>query len=422
MTLLRPPSERTREAETAPSPEVLFKEARRRRHRRWGIGSLAAAALAAVAAVALSAAGPPSPPRRPARPHEEHAPSSAPAALPSMAWQVRPVASTPSVRSVVATKTVLYWLTGPASDTCHSGATVPVRFDPTSSTDVRGAPFAVCDVQQLVAAGRALWALEFAGTTIDVASLDPRTLAATKTMSFPETGAAISETCGSDHCAALAAGSQTVLWLTTGRQIWRLAASSGAVERQFTPVSSAVVLAPSPTGLLLYTSGKNPTGAGAVVDEYATSSGHLLAATSVNCAASGPTALAAGPGVAWASCRGGNASYVHELSSKGLALVTPPRTPPRTPGPVGPFSHVGTIGITTNGGPLWLRPVGLLACADPATGTVLAKMSFPYPIYGSFGPLVVAGGHIYSTLPSYAAGTYHAHLYSVAAPKACFAG
>lgn len=416
MTLLRPTYERPLEADTAPSPEVLFKEARRRRRRRWGFSVLAAAAVAGLIATVHSAAGPP-PPRRPARPHDEHAPSPTPAALPSMAWPVRPVASTPSVRSVVATKTALYWITGPASDTCHSGSTIPVRFDPTGSTDVRGAPLAVCDVQQLVAVGRSLWALEDSGTTIDLASLDPRTLAVTKTMSFPETSAANSVTCGSDHCATLAAGPRTVLWLTTGRQIWRLDAGSGAVEGRFTPVSSATVLAPAPTGRFLYTSGNNPSGAGAAaVNEYATSSGRLLAATSVKCLVSGPATLAAGPGDIWTSCRGGNASAVHELSDNGLARVTFTRTP----GPVGPFFHIGTIGITTNGGPLWLRPIGLLACADPATGTVLAKMSFPYPTYGSFGPFVVAGGHVYSTLPSYTAGTYQARLYSVAAPKACF--
>ena len=48
MTLLRPPAERPLETEADPSPEVLFKEARRRRSRRWAIG---------VAAVVLAVSG-----------------------------------------------------------------------------------------------------------------------------------------------------------------------------------------------------------------------------------------------------------------------------------------------------------------------------------------------------------------------------
>lgn len=48
MTLLRPPAERPFETEAGDSPEVLFKEARRRRRRRWAIG---------VAAVVLAASG-----------------------------------------------------------------------------------------------------------------------------------------------------------------------------------------------------------------------------------------------------------------------------------------------------------------------------------------------------------------------------
>lgn len=48
MTLVRPPAERPGETEAAPSPEVLFREARRRRRRRWAI---------AVAAVVLAGSG-----------------------------------------------------------------------------------------------------------------------------------------------------------------------------------------------------------------------------------------------------------------------------------------------------------------------------------------------------------------------------
>lgn len=48
MTLLRPPAERPLETEVGDPPEVLFKEARQRRRRRWAIG---------VAAVVLAASG-----------------------------------------------------------------------------------------------------------------------------------------------------------------------------------------------------------------------------------------------------------------------------------------------------------------------------------------------------------------------------
>ncbi len=78
------------------------------------------------------------------------------------------------------------------------------------------------------------------------------------------------------------------------------------------------------------------------------------------------------------------------------------------------------VGITTSGGPLWLRSIGVLACADAAKGTVVAKMSYSSQTHGAFGPIIVARGHAHSTLPSYPAGVYRSRLYSVAAPKACF--
>lgn len=41
MTLVRPPSHETpADHDAPPPPEVLFKEARRRRHRRWIVGAL----------------------------------------------------------------------------------------------------------------------------------------------------------------------------------------------------------------------------------------------------------------------------------------------------------------------------------------------------------------------------------------------
>lgn len=434
MTLLRPASERPPEAESEPTPEVLFREARRRRRRRWGLGLLTTAAAAGLVAGLLGASGPPPPPRHPAQADNGRAPSAKSTALSSMAWPARQIAPTRHVRSVVATTAALYWITGSASTTCHPGATVPVRFDPTNGTRYRGAPFSACDVQQLVAAGGSVWALERTTSALEVASLDPRTLAVTTTESFPETPTTDFTLCG-DRCVTLAAGPGTALWLTNGGEIWRLSATSGAIEGQFTPVSSAPVLAPSPTGSVLYTSGKNPAGGGAVVEEYAISSGSLLAQATHNwCVVSGPTALAAGLGGVWTSCMGGNAGDVYALSSNGLTKVTRPQTStPHTPqnGPFlpehGPFFHGGAIRITTNGGPLWLDTEGELFCADPATGSILAKEPLRTELFFGFGPFAVVGSDVYSTLSMRTLkSTTPADLrpvsvaVSVAAPKACF--
>lgn len=344
------------------------------------------------------------------QPREGHTPSTT-GALPAMAWPVRPLAPTPHVRSVVATTTTLYWITGPRSATCHAGSTIPVRFDPIDGKSYRGAPFGACDAQQLVAGGGSVWALERTATALDLAALDPRTLAVTKTETFPGTSA-----------ATLAVGPGTALWLTNGGEIWRLDAASGAVEGHFTPTSTAAVLSPSPTGKILYTSGKNPTGGGAVVDEYAASSGALLArATFSWCVAAGPTALAAGPGRVWTSCRGGNAGDVTALTSNGLKKVTRPRTPTT---PFGPFSHIGDVGISAGGGALWIDTEGELFCADPATGSIRAGASDP--VDAGFGAFAVNGIHVYSTAswptPRSQTPESRSVAVSVAAPRACFGG
>lgn len=393
--------------EPGPTTEVLIKEARRRQRRRWaGVAVVLGVVGALLTGVAVTSGAPP-PPRSPQSGHGD-APASSGAGLPSLQWPVQAVASTPDARSIVAATGDLFWLTGPDPAGCRGGsATVPVRYDPATGATLRGTPLAAC-TESLAVAGGSVWALERTGTSVVVASLDARTLAVTATEAFPMTAA--DPTCGSGGCAALAGGPGPVLWLSNGREIWRLDPASGAVEGSFTPVSTAAALAPAPTGSLLYASGANPTGGGAAIDEYRVPSGALAARAVFNqCLQTGPAQLAPGPGDVWVSCRTGMAGTASELTGNGLAVVPRPVTPT---GSNGPFLHMMGVTIATSG-PLWLSSIGDLVCADPATGTVLARESLPVTVL--FGSHTALSDHLYAELG-------HSGVVEVHAPKSCFAG
>ena len=391
-----------------PPAEVLIKEARRRQRRRWAfVAGVLGLVGGLVTGVAVSSGSPPPPPRSP---HASSAstPGAPVDSLSTLPWPAQAVASTLGVRSIVATTGNLYWLTGKAPTGCRgaSTATVPVRFDPITRATSRGAPLAAC-TEAIAVAGGSVWALEVTGTSLVVASLDPRTLAVGQSETFPQTTR--DPACALQACAALAGGPGRDLWVSNGGEVWRLDPASGAVESSFVPVSTVAALAPGLTGEVLYTSGADPTGGGAAVDEYAVASGTLVGrATLTQCLQSGPAQLAAGSSDVWVSCRTGMAGTASELSRTGLAAVSHPVTPT---GSNGPFFHMMGVTVETSDGPLWLSSAGDLACADPATGTLLAKETLPTSF--TFGAHAATGGHLYAAVGN-------TGVVSVSAPVACF--
>jgi hypothetical protein len=410
--------------EPAEVPEVLIREARRRQRRRWAFSALAVAASIGLVAGVLASSGPPRPPRRSEGAHEGHGPLAQAAPLPSMTWPGRLVASTPHIRSVVATTTALYWITGVPLTTrippraCRRGSTVPVRDDPTSGARQRGPALKDC-AMKLVAAGPSLWSLAVSGSSLVVTSLNPATLVVKRTETFPTTQVPGS-ICHVDTCATLAAGPGSVLWLTNGARIWRIDAATGAVEGGFTPATNAAALAAGSTGALLYTSGKNPTGHGTAIDEYSVTSGTRVAHVAFPLAVvTGPAQLAAGPDNVWTSYRGGMAGAASNLSSAGLASLPNPQTPLTAKGRlhVQVFSHMQGVSITATGGSLWLDSYGVLACVDPATGAVRA-----FEQVGTTAVLsaaAVLSGHLYGL---YTRPSKHSLLVSVQVPARCLPG
>lgn len=127
------------------------------------------------------------------------------------------------------------------------------------------------------------------------------------------------------------------------------------------------------------------------------------------CLQDGPAQLAAGAGDVWVSCRTGMAGTASELSSSGLVSVPRAVTPT---GPNGPFLHMMGVTVETSDGPLWLSSIGDLACANPATGTLLAKESLPVSV--SFGAHAATGGRLYVAVAN-------SGVAAVRAPGACFA-
>lgn len=401
--------------------EVLIKEARRRQRRRWGLFALAIAVAISAGASALASSGSPPPPRKPRRTDKGNGHVGQPVALPSMPWPARAVASTPHIRSVVAMGASLYWITGASpttspTRTCSYGPTVPVRYEPKSGKTQRGPAMADCPVE-LVATKSSLWSLAISKTSFVLEALDPVTLAVTRTETFARTASPTS-LCAEPSCATLAAGPGPVLWLTNGTRIWRLDATTGAVEGGFTPRASASALAPGPTGAVLYTSGKNPTGNGAAVDEYSVSSGAQLAHLALPASVvSGPTQLAAGPDNVWTSYRGGMAGGASNLSATGLVTLSHPATP-RTPTgrvEVQLFSHIMGVEIASAGGSLWLDSFGVLGCVDPSSGAIRAFEQLGTSSRIGFAAVLSGRLYGYDTIQG-----NQRLLVSVRAPGACF--
>lgn len=401
--------------------EVLIREARRRQRRRWGFFALVLAAAAVLAGVLVSSAPPRPPGRDGGVQGGGHGPSARPATLPAMTWPARVVASTPHMRSVVSMTSALYWITGVTLTTrippraCHRGSTVPVRYNPTSGSRHRGPALEDC-AWKLVVAGGSLWSLAVSGPSIVIASLNPATLAVKRTETFPTTQVPGS-ICRVDACVTLTAGPGSMLWLTNGARIWRLNATTGAVEGGFTPATNAAALAAGPTGAVVYTSGKNPTGGGAAIDEYSVPSGTRVAHVAFPLAVvTGPAALAAGAHNVWTSYRGGMAGGATNLSSAGLATLPNPHTPLTTKGRfhVQVFSHMMGVSITVLGGSLWLDSYGVLTCADPATGAIRAFEQVGTTTV--LAPAAVLSGHLYALYRNQS----NAHfLTSVRVPARC---
>ena len=227
-------------------------------------------------------------------------------------------------------------------------------------------------VPGIALAGGFLWAYgDTAAGQALVSEINPRTLATVR-----------QEKMGSDQAgvAGVAAGPAGSVWTGFGRTLLRLSVRTGAVLARATlPAGLGLEsITASPAGTVLYASTTRANTGGCVMLGYSAVTGRLLAR-----AAAPPLAysvagamLTAVPGGVWASFRTGMMGQSVLLSQRGLAIIA---RPPAELG-LGPYEWPMGSSAVYGGGSLWVATEsGLVACLNPATGTIRAQEAVTSP-------------------------------------------
>jgi hypothetical protein len=190
---------------------------------------------------------------------------------------------------------------------------------------------------------------------------------------------------GVQGVAAVAAGPAGSVWVGEGRTLLRLSVRTGAVLARGVLPAGLDLTDLAAGGGNLYASATRLQPGGGVVLEYSEASGRLLAQTGrvpLTWALWGPI-LTPVPGAVWALFRTGMMGESELLSARSLSVVRGPLTvfsaadsPATGPGTVYSWA-MGSISAY-GGGALWVATSGgVVACVNPATGTVRAQEVVP---------------------------------------------
>lgn len=213
-----------------------------------------------------------------------------------------------------------------------------------------------------------LWAaISPPGTPGTVEALDPATLTVVRTVHLAEQ---ISEQV---RTSITAAGG--LVWVATADGFAAVDPASGAVvrhmgvaPREMKAGSSTAVAAP-PDGSILWTAESNTAGGPIAAQVRNPTTGVVLNAGSIDIGAAGINNVAATSSYAWVSYptgHGGSYVLIHNLS--GLPSQRP----------TGDLTGSSTVSTYMAGARLWVidPEISKIACADPATGIVLAQANF----------------------------------------------
>ncbi|HEX3455040.1 MAG TPA: hypothetical protein VHS03_10465 [Gaiellaceae bacterium] len=230
-----------------------------------------------------------------------------------------------------------------------------------------------------VASGR-LWLSHSCARQQELVEVDPQQLARILMIALPR---------ASTRCPSLAvaSGRRGSVWIGTERTLLRVAVATGKTVLRVTMAPRLQIsdIAVDPAGGRLYVSASHAVGGGGiegdVIFEYDALSGRLLAHVDrgpITYSVAG-AALTAVPGGVWVSFRTGMLGATLHLRERNLTLAPPGAAVFDEPA-TGVF-HWAMWGETIyGGGALWLaNQEQVVACIDPATGKVRARMRFPSP-------------------------------------------
>jgi hypothetical protein len=227
-----------------------------------------------------------------------------------------------------------------------------------------------------------LWV--YGGTVLD--EVDPSTLSRIHSITLPRAAFAAAPY---NQVVSVAAGVPGSVWVGASSALIRVSVSTGAVLGRITVPAGLDVddVDDLPGSTYLFAAAQRlPPGFGAVVLEYDTGTGRLLARTSADPL---PFSLAgadltAVPGGVWASFRTGMDGQSMLLSAPSLRVRSEPSSP-------GDSLYLWAMGSTSvyGGGALWVMTNdGLRACVNPATGRAIAEQT----VLSSAGqPAIVLG-------------------------------
>ncbi len=241
-----------------------------------------------------------------------------------------------------------------------------VRVDP--ATGKVGPSTRIAWLDGITFAGGNLWAaISPSGTPGTVEALNPATLTVAKTVHLSEQISQQVKT------SVTAAGG--LVWIATAGGFTAVDPASGAVVRHVgagpsgtTSGSSTAVAAP-PDGSILWTAETNAGGAPIAAQVRNPTTGAAINSGAVDVGAAGLSSIAATSSYAWVSYPTGHAgSYLRINNLSGLPALRPARN----------LAGSNAISAYMAGTRLWMvdPETSKAACADPATGAILAQANF----------------------------------------------
>jgi len=271
-----------------------------------------------------------------------------------------------------------------------------VRIDPATGDIVQTAPYSPPVLNQPVVIGNVVWVVwSYRGGNVVLHGYDTRTLAQVASLSVPAIGRVSSAAQG-----VLAGGRHGRLYLAAGDTVAMVDPASGhLIRRIYLTAGAASSVAVSPDGSRLY------VGLGPSTSSASSSSFQLLTydlATGVQTASSkmavgGAGNLVATSGGVWGTAGVGMSEWVWFAPGGDLNQVIR----------VGQGAGAGLDSVPTfTGGAVWIGGSHELACANPATGQVLASTAIPADngIVEDFGSVTVASsGRTYALYQNQAA-------------------
>ena len=257
------------------------------------------------------------------------------------------------------------------------------RIDPATGNVLASTRYEAPVASPPVVVGSTVWVVWSYGASVILRGYSGTTLAQVASVTVPVSGQLSPAAQG-----VLTAGPDGNLYVAAGGGVAVVSPSDARVIRTI-PLSAgqASSVAVSPDGRRLYVSTSAATGGPFSLLTYDLASGSLSASSSTSLGTGGN--LVATSGGVWGTVGTGMSQWVWFAPDGDLS-----RSVRVTQGAGGGLESVPVLG----GGTVWIGGSHTVACADPATGKILARATIPtdQSVLEYFGRMTVIGPHAYS--------------------------